>query len=104
LPRTCGSAYQPSTVPSAQLTFALCHRRLGSLQKTDTGYIIPVPKYGPNDIQSATWVGHDLGAAALALLTNYTDASKGVLGKSYPVVSLRFTYTELAEAIAAGRC
>jgi len=75
--------------------------KLGSLQKTDTGYIIPVPKYGPNDIQSATWVGHDLGVAALALLTNYTDASKGVLGKSYPVVSLRFTYTELAEAIAA---
>ncbi|KAJ7869405.1 NmrA-like family-domain-containing protein [Mycena leptocephala] len=42
-----------------------------------------------------------LGAAALALLTNYTDASKGVLGKSYPMVSLQVMYIELAEAIAA---
>ncbi|KAJ7826938.1 hypothetical protein B0H13DRAFT_2290372 [Mycena leptocephala] len=96
-----GCASQPSIAPSAPLAFALCHRRLGSLQKTDTCYIIPVPKYGLNDIQSATWVGYDLGAAALALLTNYTDASKGVLSKSYPVVSLRFMYIELAEAVAA---
>ncbi|KAF7360735.1 NmrA domain-containing protein [Mycena venus] len=74
--------------------------KLGSLTKTDTGYIIPVPKYGPDDIQSATWVGKDLGPSAVALLKNYTDGSKGVVGKVYPVVSLRFTYTELAAAIA----
>jgi hypothetical protein len=49
-----------------------------------------------------TWVAHDLGQAAVALLTNYTDASKGVLGKSYPVVSFRPTYPQFAEAIAKG--
>ncbi|KAJ7259126.1 NAD(P)-binding protein [Mycena haematopus] len=74
--------------------------KFGSLQKTDTGYIIPIPKYGPEDGQSATWVGHDLGQAALALLTNYSDPSKMVLGNSYPVISLKFTYPELAAAIA----
>ncbi|KAF7354408.1 NmrA domain-containing protein [Mycena venus] len=75
--------------------------KIGSLQKTDTGYTIPIAKYGPDDMQSATWVARDLGQAALALLTQYTDPSKGVLGKSYPVISFRFTYPEFAAAIAA---
>ncbi|KAJ7677036.1 NAD(P)-binding protein [Mycena polygramma] len=61
-----------------------------------------IPKYGPNDEQSATWVGHDFGQAAVALLTNYSDASKKVVGKTFPVVSLRFTYPEFAAAIAKG--
>jgi len=74
--------------------------KIGALQKTDTGYTIPIAKYGPDDIQSATWVGHDLGLAAVALLTHYKDPSKGVLGKSYPVISLKFTYKEFAAAIA----
>ncbi|KAF7362885.1 NmrA domain-containing protein [Mycena venus] len=92
-----------SGVPYASLLtgwFAENLWKIGSLQKTDTGYIIPIPKYGPNDTQSATWVAHDLGQAALALLKNYADPSKGVLGKSYPVISLRFTYPEFAAAIA----
>ncbi|KAJ7241184.1 NAD(P)-binding protein [Mycena rebaudengoi] len=72
----------------------------GSLQKTDTGYTIPILKYGPEDTQVATWVAHDFGAAAVALLTNYTEASKGVLGSFYPVVSMRFTYPQFAAAIA----
>ncbi|KAJ7605955.1 hypothetical protein DFH06DRAFT_1384592 [Mycena polygramma] len=54
--------------------------KLGSLAKADAGYTISVPKYGPNDQQSATWV----------------------VGKTFPVVSLRFTYTEFAAAIAKG--
>jgi hypothetical protein len=49
-----------------------------------------------------TWVAHDLGQAAVALLTNYSDPSKRVLGKSYPVVSFRLTYPEFAAAIAKG--
>ncbi|KAJ6466115.1 NAD(P)-binding protein [Mycena vitilis] len=75
--------------------------KLGSLTKTDTGYTIPIAKYGPEDEQAATWVAHDLGRAAVALLTHYPDASKGVLGKSYPVISARFTYPELAAKIAS---
>ncbi|KAF8212775.1 hypothetical protein K438DRAFT_1928034 [Mycena galopus ATCC 62051] len=75
--------------------------KIGSLSKTDSGnFVIPIPKFGPDDMQSCTWVAHDLGQAAVALLTNYTDPSKGVLGRSYPVVSLKFTYPELAAAIA----
>ncbi|KAJ6468195.1 hypothetical protein DFH09DRAFT_1222683 [Mycena vulgaris] len=75
--------------------------KIGSLQKTDTGYTIPIPKYGPEDMQQATWVAHDLGAAAVALLSNYTDPTKEVLGKAFPVVSMRFTYPQMAAAIAA---
>ncbi|KAJ7445321.1 hypothetical protein FB451DRAFT_1148856 [Mycena latifolia] len=75
--------------------------KFGSLTKTDTGYTIPIPKYGPEDTQSATWVAHDLGASAVALLSNYTDPSKGVLGKSFPVISMKFTYPQMAKVIAA---
>jgi len=76
--------------------------KIGSLSKTDTGYTIPIPKYGPDDKQSSTWVAHDLGAAAVALLNNYTDPSKGVLGASFPVITFKWTYTQLAAAIASG--
>ncbi|KAJ7302719.1 hypothetical protein DFH08DRAFT_1089644 [Mycena albidolilacea] len=74
--------------------------KFGVLAKIDTGYSIAIPQFDANDVQSATcqWVRHDFGTAAVALLTNYTDKTKGVLGKVYPVVSLRFTYTELAAA------
>ncbi|KAF8177787.1 NAD(P)-binding protein [Mycena galopus ATCC 62051] len=76
--------------------------KIGSLQKNASGkgYTIPIPKFGPNDEQSATWVAHDLGQAALAVLTHYTDPSKNVIGNSYPVISLKFKYPELAAAIA----
>ncbi|KAJ7724712.1 hypothetical protein DFH07DRAFT_946306 [Mycena maculata] len=74
--------------------------KIGSLQKTDTGYTIPIPKYGPEDKQSATWVAHDLGRTAVALISNYSDPAKGVLGKSYPVISMTFTYPQFAAAIA----
>ncbi|KAJ7889514.1 NAD(P)-binding protein [Mycena olivaceomarginata] len=85
-----------SGVPFAVLLtgwFAENLYKIGALQKSDTGYTIPIAKYAPEDTQV-----HDL--AAVALLTNYTDASKGVLGKSYPVVSFRPTYPQFAEAIA----
>ncbi|KAJ7762873.1 hypothetical protein B0H14DRAFT_2539986 [Mycena olivaceomarginata] len=92
-----------SGVPFAVLLtgwFAENLYKIGALQKSDTGYTIPIAKYAPEDTQSMTWVSHDLGQAVVALLTNYTDASKGVLGKSYPVVSFRPTYPQFAEAIA----
>ncbi|KAJ7844203.1 hypothetical protein B0H13DRAFT_2096889 [Mycena leptocephala] len=72
----------------------------GYLKKTSNGYTIPIAKFGPNDAERFTWVAHDLGAATVALLTHYSDPSKGVLGKSYPVVSFRSTYSQLAAAIA----
>ncbi|KAJ7866231.1 NAD(P)-binding protein [Mycena olivaceomarginata] len=92
-----------SGVPFAALFtgwFAENLYKIGALQKTDTGYSIPIAKFGPEDTQSMTWVAHDLGQAAVALLTNYSDPSKRVLGKSYPVVSFRHTYPEFAAAIA----
>ncbi|KAK7017366.1 NmrA domain-containing protein [Favolaschia claudopus] len=76
----------------------------GLMEKTSTGFRIPIPKYGPNDNQEFTWVGHDLGQAAVALLSNYQDSKKGkdILGKRFPVVSFKATHTELAAAIAKG--
>ncbi|KAJ7184875.1 NAD(P)-binding protein [Mycena filopes] len=96
---------EASGVPYALLMTAWFVENLwnfGALQATETGYTIPIPKFGPDDVQAATWVAHDFGQAALALLTNYTDPSKGVLGKEYPVVSMRFTFPQLAAAVAAG--
>jgi hypothetical protein len=98
-PKTCTSAF---FVQIFGFVLADLRGRIGALQKSDTGYTIPIAKYAPEDTQSMTWVAHDLGQAAVALLTNYTDASKGVLGKSYPVVSFRPTYPQFAEAIAKG--
>ncbi|KAJ7092978.1 hypothetical protein B0H15DRAFT_905606 [Mycena belliarum] len=71
------------------------------LKKTETGYTLPIPIFEAEDTQSVTWVSHDLGVAALALLSNYTDPSKGILGSSFPVVSMKFTYLQLAQGIAA---
>ncbi|KAJ7142840.1 NAD(P)-binding protein [Mycena epipterygia] len=92
-----------SGVPYAVLCTAWFAENLwkfGSLQKTDTGYTIPIPKYGPNDIQTATWIGNAFGPAAVALLKNYPDPTKGVLGSAYPVISMRITYPQFAAAIA----
>jgi hypothetical protein len=75
---------------------------IGSLSRTDTGYTIPIAKYGLEDTQAISWVAHDLGASAVALLHNYTDPSKGVLGGSFPVISFKCTYPQLAAAIASG--
>ncbi|KAJ6528272.1 hypothetical protein DFH09DRAFT_935398 [Mycena vulgaris] len=75
--------------------------KTGALQKTDTGYTIAIAKYGPEDTQEATWVAHDFGPAAVALLSNYTDPTKEVLGKAFPVISMQFTYLQFTAAIAA---
>ncbi|KAF8212662.1 hypothetical protein K438DRAFT_2009992 [Mycena galopus ATCC 62051] len=94
-----------SGVPYASLMtgwFAENLWNFGSMQKTETGYTIPIPIYSPEDKQTITWVGNDLGQAAVALLTHYDDPSKGVVGKSYPVVSMYMTYAEFAAAIGKG--
>ncbi|KAF7312627.1 NmrA domain-containing protein [Mycena indigotica] len=73
--------------------------------ESGNGYTIPIPKYGPTDTQQATWVKNDLGPAVLALAKNYnTDKGKevGVLGGSFPVITLQFTYPDLAAAISKG--
>ncbi|KAJ7270295.1 hypothetical protein C8J57DRAFT_1226949 [Mycena rebaudengoi] len=73
---------------------------LGSLQKTDDGYTIPTPKFTAESHQLVTWSRREIGTAVLVLAKNYSDASKGVLGKTYPVVMARVTYPELAKAIS----
>jgi hypothetical protein len=72
------------------------------LQKTETGYTLPLPKFGPEDVQEAAWIALDLGQVVVALLTHYPDPSKAVLGRTYSVVSWRFTYPQLAKEISAG--
>ncbi|KAJ6571262.1 NAD(P)-binding protein [Mycena capillaripes] len=91
-----------SGVPSATLETGYFADNLWrfALQKTDTGYILPIPKYNATSTQTFTWV-QDIGTAAAALLRNYTDPSKGVLGKAYPVVTSIMTYPEVAAKISA---
>ncbi|KAK7058139.1 NmrA domain-containing protein [Favolaschia claudopus] len=74
-----------------------------ALKKTETGYHIPIAKFGPDDVQEFTWVAHDFGQAAVALLRHYgTEGGDKVLGRSFPVVSFKTTYSKLAAAIAKG--
>ncbi|KAJ6585542.1 hypothetical protein B0H19DRAFT_1250346 [Mycena capillaripes] len=70
------------------------------LNKTPTGFNISVPKYGPNALEAWTWVEHDVPESVLALLNSYTDPSKNVSGKSYPVVTANLTYPELVAMIS----
>jgi hypothetical protein len=73
------------------------------LKKTDTGLNITVPKFTPTARQSFTWVGHDVGESTLALLKNYTDSSKNISGKAYPVVTANMSFPDLAAIISKGR-
>ena len=75
----------------------------GALQKTDTGYVIPIPKYSSTSTQTFTWVGNDLRRSVLSLLRNYSDPTKNILGKAFPVVTAIMTYPEVAKKISAGR-
>ncbi|KAJ7490657.1 hypothetical protein FB451DRAFT_1552296 [Mycena latifolia] len=73
-----------------------------TLKKMPTGFNISIPKYSPTSPsrQAFTWVGHDVAESALALLKNYTDPSKSVSGKSYPVVTAEMPYPNLAAMTA----
>ncbi|KAF7367711.1 NmrA domain-containing protein [Mycena sanguinolenta] len=72
-----------------------------TLKKTDTGtFDISIPFYTPTSLSAFTWVGHDVGEATLALLKNYTDPSKNVSGRAYPVVTGAMTFPDLANIIS----
>ncbi|KAJ6464676.1 hypothetical protein C8R47DRAFT_991934 [Mycena vitilis] len=66
------------------------------LQKTASGFNITVPKYSPTQLEAWTWVEHDVGESVLALFKSYTDPSKNVSGRSYPVVTANLAYPDLA--------
>ncbi|KAJ6544278.1 hypothetical protein B0H19DRAFT_1309580 [Mycena capillaripes] len=72
----------------------------GILKKTATGYDISIPKFKSTDRQSFAWISRDLPAATLALLKNYTDPSKQINGKAYPVVSATLPVGEVAALTA----
>jgi hypothetical protein len=76
--------------------------RFGWLKKTATGkFDLNVPN-APTDRQAFSWVGRDLPAVVLALLKNYSDASKSISGKTYPIVSENVSYGELAALTGKG--
>ncbi|KAJ7499579.1 hypothetical protein FB451DRAFT_1429476 [Mycena latifolia] len=74
----------------------------GFLRKTSTGFDVAVPNFSATDRWALTWIDRDLPAAALALLKNYTDPSKNISGKSYPVVNANMPYAELAARTGKG--
>ncbi|KAJ7364833.1 hypothetical protein DFH08DRAFT_1073378 [Mycena albidolilacea] len=67
------------------------------LKKTDTGFNVAVPHFSATDCQAFTWVEQVVPATILALLKNYTDPSKNISGKTYPLVNANISYAELAE-------
>ncbi|KAJ7741388.1 NAD(P)-binding protein [Mycena metata] len=91
-----------SGIPNASLhpgTFLENLYRFGVLKKTDTGFDIPIPNYSPTSLSSFTWVQRDVPAVVLALLKNYHDPTKNISGRSYPVVTAKMTYPELAKLV-----
>ncbi|KAK7061221.1 NmrA domain-containing protein [Favolaschia claudopus] len=67
------------------------------LKSTDEGYHIDYVILKPTDKESFAWTSRDVPAAALALLNNYTDPTKEINGKAYPVVSATISLAELAQ-------
>ena len=98
--RTFGRKLVSRSSDSRRLTFEL---RQKTMKKTDTGFNISIPTYSPTARQSFTWVGNDVGESTLALLKNYTDSSKNISGKAYPVVTANMTFPELATTISKGQ-
>ncbi|KAJ7105057.1 hypothetical protein C8R43DRAFT_1047016 [Mycena crocata] len=72
----------------------------GLLKKTTTGFDIAVTNFGVADREAFTWVERDVPAVTLALLKNYTDPSKNISGKSYPIVNANIPYSQLAAMIS----
>ncbi|KAJ7705002.1 hypothetical protein B0H17DRAFT_1193491 [Mycena rosella] len=75
-----------------------------STQVTAPIHPIKVEGEGPNEIaqgnEAFTWVERNVPAAVLALLNNYTDPSKNISGKSYPIVNATMLYAKLAAMTA----
>ncbi|KAF7361036.1 NmrA domain-containing protein [Mycena sanguinolenta] len=72
----------------------------GLLKKTDAGYNMSVPICNVTTIATYAWISRDVPAAVLALLNNYTDPTKEINGKAYPVVNAKLSYGQLAEMTA----
>ncbi|KAJ6523483.1 hypothetical protein DFH09DRAFT_1420517 [Mycena vulgaris] len=69
---------------------------MGFLKKTTTGFNVAVPNYTATARASFTWVERDVPAVTLALLKNYTDPSKGISGKYYPVINENTSFGDVA--------
>ncbi|KAJ7704999.1 hypothetical protein B0H17DRAFT_698320 [Mycena rosella] len=74
--------------------------KFGLLKKTATGFDVAVPNFTATDREAFTWVERDVPPAVLALLNNYTDPSKNISGKSYPIVNATMPYAKLAAMTA----
>ncbi|KAJ7111470.1 hypothetical protein C8R44DRAFT_633074 [Mycena epipterygia] len=73
----------------------------GALKKTPTGkFEIAIPNYRATAKASLTWVGRNVGQSVLVLLKSYTDPSKSVVGKVYPILSTMDSYPALATLIS----
>ncbi|KAJ7618816.1 hypothetical protein DFH06DRAFT_1011921 [Mycena polygramma] len=72
---------------------------VGQLKKSENGLEIPMPFFTGKDHACLTWVEHDVPAVVLALLKNYTDASKGISGNIYPIITTSIPYADLAALI-----
>ncbi|KAK7040532.1 NmrA domain-containing protein [Favolaschia claudopus] len=97
-----------SGVPNASLhlgTFLENMWTRGGLKKSSSSpssYTISAPFFTPTTINSFTWVGHDVGEAALALMKNYNHPTTGaqISGKAYPVVTANISFSEFAEKVS----
>jgi len=75
--------------------------RVGWLKKTTIGFELNVPHVA-TDKSAFTWVERDVPAVVLALLKNYSDTSKNISGKTYPIVNENISFGELADLTGNG--
>ncbi|KAJ7366453.1 hypothetical protein DFH08DRAFT_763655 [Mycena albidolilacea] len=76
-------------------------KKSDAAQDTDNApdkYTLTLPIFMSSDTQAWAWIGRDVPAAVLALLTNYTDPDKEgeIDAKTFPVVTAAMTCAELA--------
>ncbi|KAJ7817049.1 hypothetical protein B0H14DRAFT_2374213 [Mycena olivaceomarginata] len=64
--------------------------------KVTIGFDLNVPHLA-TDKAAFTWVERDVPAVVLALLQNYSDPSKNICGKTYPIVNENISFGELAD-------
>jgi hypothetical protein len=98
--KTIGSSSAPRFIFPNGDSPPIC--RFNLLKKTDTGFNVAVPHFSTTDRQAFTWIEQVVPATILALLKNYTDPSKNISGKTYPLVNANISYAELAELTGKG--
>ncbi|KAK7048079.1 NmrA domain-containing protein [Favolaschia claudopus] len=86
-----------SSLPSISKISGGKYKNVVGYDATDDGYVMAYPILKPTDLESYAWIARDVPAAVLVILKHYTDSTKEINGKIYPIVNATIPGTKLAE-------